>query len=303
MKKFIPTTWLRAGLHPSSFILLLLVLAGTAVFFRYAQKYAFLRYAIPQADKRPENDPTHCTPKSDGQKRVVFVGDSITMGTVSANYVELLAERLDPEQYDLVNAGINSQLAYNILLRLDEVIQCEPDFVFVLIGTNDMNAVALDGNADGYINGQNLPQAPSAAWYRENLMSIVTQLKKEPGAQIILLSLPPLGELPESAAYQLSAEYSEIVKEVAEETAVSYLPLHESMDTYLQQRSGERRGYGENWYDLVLNGIQRRFLYRQSFDAISKRNGYLLLTDSLHLNNTGANMIVDLVFPILEDEE
>ena len=224
------------------------------------------------------------------------------MGTVSGNYIEILAKELDSTQYDLINAGINSQLAYNILQRLDEVIQCDPDFIFVLIGTNDMNAVALEGNAADYISGQNLPQSPSADWYRENLTAIATKLTTESEAKIILLSLPTLGEAQNSAAYQLSAEYSQIVKEVAQETAVTYLPLHETMDTYLQQQSGERQEYNEDWYELVLDGIKRKFLYRQSLDAIGKRNGYLLHTDPLHLNTAGAQMIVDLILPILEAE-
>lgn len=282
--------------------IVILLLVGTAVFLHYAQKYVFLRYAIPQADKLPENTPANCTPKTSGQKRAVFVGDSITMGTVSGNYIELLAEQLDSNQYDLVNAGINSQLAYNILQRLDEIIQCAPDFVFVLIGTNDLNAVALEENAAGYVNGQNLPQAPSAAWYRKNLTAIANTLKAETDAQIVLLSLPTLGEIPESEAYELSVEYSQIVKEVAEETAVTYLPLNETMDTYLRQQPGERQGYGKKWYELVLDGIRRKFLYQQSLDAIGKRNGYLLHTDPLHLNTTGAQMIVDLIRPILETE-
>ncbi len=275
---------------------------GTAVFLQCAQKYLFLRYAIPQVDKQPDNNPANCTAKGPGQKRVVFVGDSITMGTVSGNYVDMLGERLDADKYDLVNAGINSQLSYNILQRLDEVIACEPDYVFVLIGTNDVNAVILEGNAEGYINGQNLPQPPSAAWYRENMTVIATKLKVETKAQIVLLSLPTVGELPDSHAYQLSAEYSAIVQEVAEDTAVSYLPLHETMDTYLRQQPGIRTGYSEDWLQLVNDGIRRHYLYRQSFNAIGQRNGFLLHTDPLHLNTTGATIIADLLLPVLVGE-
>lgn len=284
---------------------LILVLLGTAVVYRYRRyvlNAAFLYYARPQADKLPRNNPASCTPKEIGQKRVVFVGDSITMGTVSVNYIDLLAQQLDNEAFELINAGVNSQLAYNVLQRLDEVIACDPDFVFVLIGTNDLNAVALAENAEAYARGQNLPQSPSPKWYRENLTAIATRLKEQTFAEVALLSLPPLGEQIDSEAYQLSTEYSEIVKEVAADTAVSYLPLHESMTDYLTQQSGTKQGYSENWNELVVNSMYSHFLYKQSLDKVSEQNGYLLLTDSIHLNTTGAQMIVDLTLPILEEE-
>ena len=293
-------------LQPSSLILftvLLIIIIIVAInIFPYAENFVFLHYARHQADAPPENNPANCLPKQDGQKRAVFLGDSITMGRVSVNFVDLLAEKLDAENIDLINAGINSQLAYNVLQRLDEVIACDPDFVFVLIGTNDLNAMALEGNEVGYMQGQKLPQKPSPQWYRENLAAIATTLKAETEADVYLLSLPPLGERIESDAYQLSAEYREIVAEVAAETAVSYLPLHESMTSYLEKQPGERRGYGEEWNELIVEGITQQFLYRQSLDTISKRNGFLILTDSVHLNSTGANMIVDLVYPYLSEE-
>ena len=292
-------------LQPSSLILLtillIIIIIVAIVIFPHAENFAFLHYARHQADAFPENNPSNCVPKQQEQKRAVFLGDSITMGRVSFNFVDLLAEKLDPEKIDLVNAGVNSQLAYNVLQRLDEVIACDPDFVFVLIGTNDLNAVALEGNEVGYMQGQKLPQKPSPEWYRENLAAIATTLQAETDADVYLLSLPPLGEQIESDAYQLSTEFSGIVEEVAAETAVSYLPLHESMTSYLEQQSGERRGYDSDWNELVVRGITQQFLYRQSLDTISERNGFLLLTDSMHLNSTGANMIVDLVLPILRE--
>ncbi len=284
---------------------LILILLGTAVVYRYRRyvlNAAFLYYALPQADKLPHNNPASCMPKEIGQKRVVFVGDSITMGTVSVNYIDLLSPRLDTEAFDFINAGVNSQLAYNVVQRLDAVIACNPDFVFVLIGTNDLNAVALPGNADAYVHGQNLPQTPSPEWYRENLTVIATRLREETSAEVALLSLPPLGEQVDSEVYQLSVAYSEIVKGVAANTAVSYLPLHESMTGYLNQQVGTRQGYSENWNELVVNSMYSHFLYKQSLDKISQQNGYLLLTDSIHLNSAGAKMVVDLILPILEEE-
>ena len=104
---------------------------------------------------------------------VVCLGDSITHGTISSNYVESLASRFDAEKYDFVNAGINGDLAYNALERLDEVIECKPDVVTILIGTNDANALTNQGNLRRYMKEQHLPKVPDEQWYRDNLTRII----------------------------------------------------------------------------------------------------------------------------------
>ena len=78
---------------------------------------------------------------------VVCIGDSITHGRVSHNYVDLLAGRFRDGNVVFVNAGINSELAWNVVQRLDAVIACKPDVVTVLsYGTNDANATLSEAN-------------------------------------------------------------------------------------------------------------------------------------------------------------
>ena len=38
--------------------------------------------------------------------------------------------------FSIVNAGINGDLAWNLLERLDDVIDCNPNHITILIGTN-----------------------------------------------------------------------------------------------------------------------------------------------------------------------
>jgi hypothetical protein len=42
-------------------------------------------------------------------------------------------------------------------------------------------------------------------------------------------------------------------------------------------------------------GIARHFLLGASFDDISRKNGFLLETDYLHLNSAGAGIVADLI--------
>ena len=107
-----------------------------------------------------------------GKRVIVCVGDSITRGEVSYNYVDLLQARLG-DRFEVINAGINSELSYDVLQRLDQVIACEPDLVTVLIGTNDANASISDEGALWTMQHRKLPSRPSIGWYEENMEAIV----------------------------------------------------------------------------------------------------------------------------------
>ena len=69
---------------------------------------------------------------------------------------------------------MNGDLAWNGLQRLDRVIADQPDFVTILIGTNDVNATMSERNRLRYRAFNHLPiEQPTLAWYEENLRAIV----------------------------------------------------------------------------------------------------------------------------------
>ena len=45
----------------------------------------------------------------------------------------------------------------------------------------------------------------------------------------------------------------------------------------------------------MIKGIFSHLLLGTSFDKIASNNGFLILTDFLHLNSYGANLIADLI--------
>src|SRR5579859_6597178 len=99
---------------------------------------------------------------------VVCFGASLTAGTVSFDYVHLLQERPSLKAFRFVNHGVNGDLAWNGLQRLDKVIAGQPDFVTILIGTNDVNATLSERNRLRYREFNQLPVDPTLAWYEEN---------------------------------------------------------------------------------------------------------------------------------------
>jgi lysophospholipase L1-like esterase len=240
-------------------------------------------------------------------KTVVCFGASLTAGTVSFNYLDLLSARPSLAGFQFINHGVNGDLAWNGLERLDRVIAERPDFVTILIGTNDVNATMSERNRLRYQAFNHLPTEPTLTWYECNLGTIVQRLKQETHAQLALLSLAVIGEDLEHEANRKVALYNEAVRRVAQEEKTAYLPLHERMVAYLREHEAERAQLPPRleYRDGLHNTGNALALHATglSWDEVSRRNGLLLTTDCLHLNSVGAGMIADLIEAWLIREE
>jgi lysophospholipase L1-like esterase len=259
--------------------------------------FSLYRWLQFQSDRLPPNAPTRVASANDVDRpTVVCIGDSLTHGRTSSNYVALLQDRFRPKGYRFVNAGINGDLAYNVLQRLEAVIACQPSWITLLVGTNDVYAALSTANAHETMEQMDLPERPTREVFRRYLTEICLQLRNATAAPMALLSLPPLGEDPSHRAFQMTADYSRIIQAVAHETGNTYLPLHERLRVYLEKQP-DRPGpsFGDYRDGLDLSVKFRRFLLKQSFDTISRRNGFSLLTDFFHLNEAGAAVVADMV--------
>jgi lysophospholipase L1-like esterase len=68
---------------------------------------------------------------------------------------------------------------------------------------------------------------------------------------------------------------------------------NEKHTDYLKQ---EIEGIGKDYVNspkMVYSSLLMHFLLFMSFDNISKKNGYLLLTDGIHQNSLGAMLIAE----------
>jgi len=250
-----------------------------------------------KATRLPENRPQAVLNQTvDTDKMVVVcLGDSLTHGRVSHKYVDELDERF-PDDYLFVNAGINSELAYNVLQRIETVIALKPDYITVLIGTNDALGTLGEQSAQRYIEKWNLPQAPDRKWFRQNLVRIVTRLKQETRAQIALLSLPPITENPDHPGYIQARNYSRDIRLIAQEQQLAYLPLHEVLTFAVEGEARENKlVFRGPERTLMYKALAARFLLGRNWDAISAKNGFIFLTDFIHLNKKGADIVADLI--------
>jgi lysophospholipase L1-like esterase len=232
-------------------------------------------------------------------KTVVCFGASLTAGTVSYNYLDLLSARPALAGFHFINHGVNGDLAWNGLERLDRVIAEQPDFVSILVGTNDVNATMSERNLARYKAFNHLPSEPTLTWYESNLSAIVQRLKHETKARLALLSLAVIGEDPEHEVFRKIFLYNDVVRKVAQQEETAYLPLHERMLDYLREHESERASLPPRleYRDGLHNTGNALALHASglSWDEVSRRNGLLLTTDTLHLNSVSAGMVADLI--------
>ncbi|RXZ72528.1 SGNH/GDSL hydrolase family protein [Agromyces albus] len=225
---------------------------------------------------------------TDATTVIACVGDSITRGVMSADWVRLLSDDLG-DAAQVINAGVGGDLAENVLRRLDDVIACNPDVVTVLVGTNDVAALISNEWMRGYERAQKPSERPSIEVYRRMLERIVARLRYETEAQIALLEIPILGEDLGSAENERVRAYNAVVHAVADTAGVSVLPLFQPMADVLPK--GHRAPHFGGSKRLMGRAMIRHLLLRQSWESIARRYGFALLVDHVHLADAAAQLI------------
>lgn len=246
-------------------------------------------YAVAKAQTPASNTPARF--RRDREKPVVVcLGGSMVRGSVSFNAVEALSARLGPD-VQVVNAGVNGDLAWNARARLDEVIACEPDCVVVLVGSNDVVASLDRKHALRLCKLKRVPERPTLASYREHVRAIVSTLRAQTEAKIALCSLPPLGEALDSRANRRLAMYNAVLREVATNEQLAYVPLHEDLVEALRRSFANKLYDGSPWPQL--GAMVEQYVLGRSLDRIGQRRGYVLLSDGVHLTSRAGTLLVE----------
>lgn len=260
-------------------------------------------YTIYRFSKRPSNNPeTFVQSTHQSHKIVACLGDSHTQGTMAHNFVNDLAAQMGDKGYDFINAGVNGDLVYNALHRVNDVIACHPDYIIILIGTNDILARLSKRNEVHFEVKKQLPQKPTEAWFIENLKQLIGMLKLHTNAKIAILSLPLISEDTDSLAFKAAIEYSQQIHQVAQETNITYLPLNERQLKYFEKhRINTQKNVVKSPFAYFIPSF-KHYVLRKSWEDISKEAGLTLTIDTVHQNKIAAQMIERLIVEFLEKE-
>lgn len=256
----------------------------------YVALAGYRAFSLPR--KRPER----FDPRLDAQGDVmVCLGDSLTHGQVSYNYLRLMEKHFSDRSITLVNGGVNGDLAFNLLTRLEAVARCQPRYVTVLIGTNDVVASLSDANRDFYINYKKLPAEPTLEGFANHLTDILIWLQNHTRAHIGVYSLPVLGEQLDSLAHRQVQAYNQAIQQVTTRYNVDYLPLYEHHAAHLAQcRHSPRETFVSTNHPSVYRAMAERHLLWRSYGDIGRRRGFHLTCEGVHMNRQGAEVIARL---------
>lgn len=277
-------------------VLLLLAAVSSSLYFQRKGRISQL----------PPNNPRAFLEKGlrqEGKKLVAVIGGDVVHGNISYNFVNDAARRRSCKDYQFINAGVNGSTAYDVLQRLNDVIACQPDFIVILVGLNDAAAKIAPDLAKKNLKLAEQLEKPSLLVYEKNLALIISRLKAETSSKIGLLSLPVVGENLFSKANKEIDQYNEVIKKIAEISNVSYIPFNEKLKAFLKGKGHTRGRPLKNGMKLYEKAIIDHFVYGYSLDRISAQNGYLLLTDGMHLNSTAGMMAAHQIELFLKKNE
>lgn len=237
---------------------------------------------------------------------VACLGSSTTASRGTYKWIDELKQRPQNSRFRFVNLGVGGDLSFNTIRHLDRVIDLRPDRVIVLIGTNDIMASVFPNFRRLVRALKRLSEEPSPARFEENLAIIVRRLQREANAKIGLSSLAPLGEELRSChpiqarLNDLITTYNGIIGEAASIGSTDYIPFYESFQDRLARTPTTKPFTRFSFASFYRDYLFREMILRQSFDEISRSNGWKFHIDGVHLNTEGGRILAEAVQEFLD---
>ena len=224
---------------------------------------------------------------------VVCCGDSITHGHIGYDWVGNLRRNDDSNIY--INAGINADLTWNLNQRIDDIIKHNPDYVTILIGTNDaIGSQPVKLIQDYYIQTKNLPQVPSIEWFEEQIEIFVDKIKKNTSAKIAITTLPWLGEQGDVSIISVIKNHNKIIKRIALKYNLSILDLFSKFKEQISSSNSVPYTTSELRRLRGLRAVILHYVFGWSWTKIGEKYKLQLLCDHIHLNEKGGNLMEQL---------
>ena len=199
--------------------------------------------------------------------KIIFLGDSITEQGESFDdgFISLLRQNLSQEEFELVGKGIGGHKVSNLLTRYKaDVIDLNPDIVFIYIGINDV------WHKYDFGTGSDIDL------YERGLKTIISDIKSL-GSKIVLCTPTVIGE--NTGDFELGNQFKDV------ETM-------EKMNGDLDKFSEVVRKLSHE-YETELLDLRKIFMDYLAENNINNDAAGILTTDGVHLNEQGNKLFAD----------
>jgi len=261
----------------------------------------WLLYGFRSLGELPLNNPkTYLKNKrDDGKEIVVLIGDSLTHGNVQPSWVNSMRKKMG-EDFEFINAGINGETTNDVLNRINEILSCDPNIATLLIGNNNLMG-SFERNERNYKKSKQVEWSINGF---ENEYRMIVKRLIENNITLAVSSLMSYGEEIGSVEFERTREYSKIIKKIADEFSLYYIPLFEEIEKYLIEKGGNTNLPKIENDSLIMlqNFMIKKILLKQSWDKISTDSRFKVTLDHIHFNNYSANLMESMVSEFIKSK-
>ena len=272
--------------------LTLLVLLAVAILVAAAFLFVSRIISLPPQGRAID----YINSKSKKNQRIIAcIGDSLTHGNIGQSWVDYLRQEFPNDVF--LNEGINGNTAWQVIQRLDPILQCQPDLIILLIGTNDALGSFDINSGLRYKKNNELPEVPTLEKYKEHLNELIEKIGIQ--SKIAICTLPPIGENVNSEVNKHVNLFNDYIKLIANQKNLSLLPVSDALWSEINSRTYPiKLDFNSKAMPLmmkrILGGIFHHYLFKKSWNDISRAKGQWILFDQIHLNERGAEIVYKL---------
>jgi len=273
------------------FFFIVLILVLIAILFAVGFLYVSSIISTPPKG-RSEELLLHNNPKAG--RIVTCIGDSLTHGNIGDCWVENLRREYPKDTF--LNEGVNGDVVWQVQQRIKPILECKPDIVLLMIGTNDAMASFDNNSGKRYKRNNKLPEVPTFKSYQKLLPELIDSLSDI--SNIALCTIPPIGENKDSAVNNHVKKYNEFIELTAKNKKTTLLPVSRLLWDDLSIRTyPSKSDYDPSSLPIIrriYGGIVHHYVFKRSWDDVAKSKGQWLLFDQIHLGERGAKIVFNI---------
>jgi len=274
------------------FFFIVLILVATSILFVVGFFYVSSIITTPPKGRSLELSLDN-HPKSG--RIIACIGDSLTHGNIGDCWVENLRREYPKDTF--LNEGINGDVVWQVQQRIKPILECKPDIVLLMIGTNDAMASFDADSGKRYKRNNKLPEVPTFKSYQKLLLELINSLSDV--TNIALCTIPPVGENKDSAVNKHVKKFNEFIEMTAKKKNIALLPVSKLLWDDLSIRTYPSRSDYDPKPNPILRriygGIVHHYIFKRSWDDVAKSKGQWLLFDQIHLGERGAKIVLNIV--------
>ena len=222
---------------------------------------------------------------------IACIGDSLTHGNIGECWVERLRNEY-PED-TVLNEGINGDVAWQVNNRIESIVNCSPDIIILMIGSNDAMASFNKKSGERYKSNNKLPEIPTFKSYKKLLPKLLDRLNGT--SKIAICTLPPIGENIDSAINVHIRKFNDFIELTANNKNINLIPVSKLLWDELSKRTYPvKSDYDPNSLPIIrriYGGMVHHYIFKKPWDEIAKSRGQWLLFDQIHLGERAAKIL------------